>query len=764
MNSLRSFRIGKNITRASLAAAAILAGVQCAGAEPPKNIRLLRAAKGAEAIRELGVQLPEVAKAYGHDVEHLTALFHRHASLAVDRHGALHYACNGLAVDLRDPQHTEARGAVANALTAASSTTQLAAGTTVDVFQLHSLPGATRVIYLDFNGHTTTGTSWNSAYTAGAPIVSQPFDTDGDPTTFSAAERAAIQSIWQRVAEDYAPFAIDVTTQDPGLEGLRKTSTSDLSYGVRVVISPTNWYDGGAGGTAYIGSFNWNSDTPCWIFTGQLGNYDKYIAEAVSHEVGHTLGLYHDGVGGTSPSEYYFGQGDWAPIMGVGYYKSIVQFSKGDYANATNTQDDFAVIATYAPLAGDDHGNTLATATLLSGPNVANGGTIERSTDIDLFRFDTGAGPIALSIVSPSPSPDLHIKAELLNSAGQVLQTNAITNLSAAFTPTLAVGTYYLRITGIGAGDPTTTGYSSYGSVGNYLITGTIVYTTAKQAPTAVATASTTTGVAALTVAFAGQNSSDSDGSIVSYAWDFGNGATSAAMSPTYTYTTAGSYNATLTVTDNDGLLGAASVTITVTAPVNQIPMAVASSSVTNGVAPVAIAFSSAGSRDPDGTIASYAWSFGDGTTSTSAAPSKTYSTPGSYTARLTVTDNRGATASATVAVTIAGDPNTNIDLRQYTLASTKTSSGTNAIATIFIKDRLGRPVSGATITLAWSGSVSGTTSGKTDSSGKVVLTSSRTKRSGSITGTIKAISPPTGVTYDATIYAEPMVRSVTVP
>ena len=51
-----------------------------------------------------------------------------------------------------------------------------------------------------------------------------------------------IQKIWQRVAEDYAPFGVDVTTEDPVLEGLRKTTTGDTAFGIRVVISPTNWY------------------------------------------------------------------------------------------------------------------------------------------------------------------------------------------------------------------------------------------------------------------------------------------------------------------------------------------------------------------------------------------------------------------------------------------------------------------------------------------------------------------------------------------
>ncbi|MFN7920957.1 MAG: glycoside hydrolase family 44 protein [Bryobacteraceae bacterium] len=91
----------------------------------------------------------------------------------------------------------------------------------------------------------------------------------------------------------------------------------------------------------------------------------------------------------------------------------------------------------------------------------------------------------------------------------------------------------------------------------------------------------------------------------------------------------------------------------------NLPPVAVAAGSPTSGVAPLAVNFSSAGSNDPDGTIASYLWNFGDGATSTAANPSHSYTAAGSYTAVLTVTDNRGATAKAQVAITVSPDPTT---------------------------------------------------------------------------------------------------------
>ena len=125
-------------------------------------------------------------------------------------------------------------------------------------------------------------------------------------------------------------------------------------------------------------------------------------------------------------------------------------------------------------------------------------------------------------------------------------------------------GVGVLLVRGIGEGDPVTSGYSSYGSIGNYLITGNLVPAVA---PIAVASATPASGLIPLTVNFSSAGSNDPDGTIVSYAWDFGNGATSTAANPSYVYTIAGSYTATLTVTDNMGITTPTTVAITASAP-----------------------------------------------------------------------------------------------------------------------------------------------------------------------------------------------------
>jgi PKD repeat protein len=90
----------------------------------------------------------------------------------------------------------------------------------------------------------------------------------------------------------------------------------------------------------------------------------------------------------------------------------------------------------------------------------------------------------------------------------------------------------------------------------------------------------------------------------------------------------------------------------------NTPPVAVAGATPTSGIAPLAVAFNSTGSYDPDGSIASYSWNFGDGATGSGAAPSHTYASAGNFTAVLTVTDNRGATSAASVSISATTDPN----------------------------------------------------------------------------------------------------------
>ena len=548
-NSSRSFSTPARRLLLTCTFGCFLLAVQPAAAQPPG----LSHARGHAAIAQLAARLPAVAAQHNMAAARLRELFLSDPYLAVDE------ADNLLFIDEFTPDEAAGAGGAAEA-------TALALQPLSNTFFLHSLPGATKVIYLDFDGHTTTGTSWNS----GATIVSAPFSIDAD-TAFSATEQERIQYIWQRVAEDFLPYGVDVTTQDPGVDALRRLGTGDDAWGVRVVVSPTNWYNTGAGGVAYIGSFSWSSDTPCFVFTAQLGTgNEKYTAEAATHEAGHTVGLYHDGV--TGGSAYYSGHSGWAAIMGVGYYQGLVQWSKGEYPGANNTEDDLTIMTGYGfTVRPDDHGNTAASATALvvtNSTSVSGGGIIERPTDIDHFSFLTGAGTITLNVSGAARSPNLDIKADLYDSlGGLIVSANPSGSLNASISLYLAAGSYTLAIDGVGNGD-LVTGYSDYGSIGEYSISGTIVSPGVAQPPVAAASATPTSGPAPLTVMFSGSGSYDPDGTISAWSWSFGDGtALDPGTNVSHVYLSKGTYTAVLTVTDRTGFSDTASLVITATGP-----------------------------------------------------------------------------------------------------------------------------------------------------------------------------------------------------
>lgn len=160
-------------------------------------------------------------------------------------------------------------------------------------------------------------------------------------------------------------------------------------------------------------------------------------------------------------------------------------------------------------------------------------------------------------------------------------------------------------------------------------------------------------GTAGASVSFSSSGSSDPDGSIATYAWTFGDGGTSALPNPTHSYAAAGSYTATLTVTDNQGATGTDQASVTIASAGGNLPPVAVAGGPYGGQAGATIGFSSSGSSDPDGSIASYAWDFGDGGSSTLANPAHIYAAAGSFTATLTVTDNQGATGTSQATVTV---------------------------------------------------------------------------------------------------------------
>ena len=154
---------------------------------------------------------------------------------------------------------------------------------------------------------------------------------------------------------------------------------------------------------------------------------------------------------------------------------------------------------------------------------------------------------------------------------------------------------------------------------------------------------------------FTGSASSDPDGDVLTHAWQFGDGTTSALADPTHEYLLAGTYNAVHTVTDPSGLTSSVSVAVTVTDPPegNDPPLASFTADPTLGVAPMSVNLDAGASSDPEGGPLTYTWTFGDGQPNgTGVGATHVYSTVGTFTIRLRVTDNVGLFDEATIDVT----------------------------------------------------------------------------------------------------------------
>ncbi len=334
--------------------------------------------------------------------------------------------------------------------------------------KLNSLPSAPATIFLDFDGHYVVSGVWNG----------------GMPITCAAAALSTTQitNAFNRVAEDYRPFDINITTDSTVF------IAAPFDKRIRIIITPTSsWYPG-VGGIAWIGSFVWGDDTPAFVFSDKLGpNNVKYIAECCSHESGHSVGLSHqskyDGVDCTNPLEAYnSGQGTgeqaWAPVMGNGYYRNMTNWNNGPTPyGCTSVQDNLSIITSYNGFGfrPDDYGDVIDnSAYKINAVNFNIPGIISTNTDKDVFKITfLKSNSIYLTVMpfsagTNNDGANLDIKVELYNGAGTLLNTyNPLTTMSATIDTGLVAGTYYIVVDGTGNAN-----IGEYGSLGAYTISG----------------------------------------------------------------------------------------------------------------------------------------------------------------------------------------------------------------------------------------------------------------------------------------------------
>jgi hypothetical protein len=419
--------------------------------------------RGAEAIAALGSDLAEVAAAHGMEAATLEAILRRDDTLWVNGQRRLVYIDS-----FETPPVVEVEQ---DSLPATESIAP------EDALTLHSRPGSTKTIYLDFTGHHSVNNGWLH------DIIFLPYNTWGYPSDFTTAELSNIITWWRFVAEDFAPFDVDVTTEEPATDALTKTSADDEFYGVRCVITqPKKGFLDGVGGVANLWCFGLSVDTPVFVFS--KGKHGSSIS---SHEIGHALGLLHDGQL-DPPAEYYAGTGSgptsWGPIMGAQKDKSLSQWNPGDYPGATNTEDDFMVITTGLNGASlsflpDDHGDVIASATPLVPPVGAPAevlgaadGRIGRREDVDVFTFVLPApDEVIIRAELLVPGTNLDVRLDLLDAQGQLITTsNPAAEPDASIIRVLPAGAYAVSLDGVGLRGT----YSDYGSLGEYALTVTL--------------------------------------------------------------------------------------------------------------------------------------------------------------------------------------------------------------------------------------------------------------------------------------------------
>ncbi len=446
---------------------------------------------GDEAVAALRGRVGDRLRGRGGDPAHAERAIAVDPSLAVGPEGHLVF------LDAAAPEDVAAIAADAAATDPAATTAPTETVPDPDALAVnglplhHSNPGAPWTIYVDVESRSVP-VHPNMRLALGlrqSMLVTSGLTLDADPTTFNTDEQLLVSRIWARVAEDYAPFDVDVTTERPA------SFTTDAWGGGRVLWNlvtrsetvigfPAGSLFGIAATAQLCGISTGFQGQPTFTFWGTTSpmNHDL-IADTISHEAGHVFGLVHDGVMlGNTFMSYYGGHGSgptsWGPLMGGPTARNVTQWSAGAYPDASNGnvcgpgfQDDIATIGGAVGFRADDTGETVASAATLTLPAT---GIIGSPTDVDVYALPP-ASEVRID-VTPFRAGDLtdggnlDVAAEIVNAAGLVVASaDDVSATAATLVATLPPGQHYLRIRA--SFDPTN--FPIYGSAGQYTVTGT---------------------------------------------------------------------------------------------------------------------------------------------------------------------------------------------------------------------------------------------------------------------------------------------------
>ena len=307
-----------------------------------------------------------------------------------------------------------------------------------DTNKLQSRPGATKVLFMDVAALTLA--------------------------------KAELWRAWQIVAGAYSAFEVNVTTDAAVYEAAEARNRG------KACISNE---DGRS--TCAVNAFG--TSRCCDVYNKGSGDYQGLTT---SHELGHLMGLQHDG--GGSGGEYFEGLSAfrWVPVMGNMTPKSswgvqaLFQWSKGEYTSATETEDDLAIITRNLPYREDDIPDAKALVVANGGQvsSVDNRGQIARNTDSDAFSFSIGSGggraTLVVDRIEYFAGGYLDVDAEIEDASGMTIaQSNDKVARTAKLDVSLPAGEYRLIIKGGAEGTPQN-GFSNYSSLGYYGISGTI--------------------------------------------------------------------------------------------------------------------------------------------------------------------------------------------------------------------------------------------------------------------------------------------------